>query len=413
MVELAITPYDQEKQYIVKKHSSLIQSNNITTLQQRKAFNVMIFFARQELKQDPNLRIFTLDLNILRKLAGIKDTNLKNVKEALRSMQDLKIEYNVLGKDKEEIRESIVILPKVKIKTDKNTSLLSFEFPTDILEQIKNPKMYANLDLLIVRDLNSKYSLALYEILKDYINIGQLRINIKDLKTALGVDQNKGYIIYTSFNRRVLKPAIDEINEKTDLQVKYKAIKSGTGYKEIVFTMEIKQDKPTLINNLDYISIQLQQYWFNTEEILNYKRKYDDQYIIDNLEKAKKTAEGGKINNLKGYIITALNNDYRDKKTPYEIQQDQEKERKKQEIQLEEDNKRKQQEIAKQEREKRQQKAIELLEEKGESFKQTMINEFKKDKSDFIITQIERYGIENPITNGMFLDFVYDYNFKS
>lgn len=260
MVELAITPYDQEKQYIVKKHSSLIQSNNITTLQQRKAFNVMIFFARQELKQDPNLRIFTLDLNILRKLAGIKDTNLKNVKEALRSMQDLKIEYNVLGKDKEEIRESIVILPKVKIKTDKNTSLLSFEFPTDILEQIKNPKMYANLDLLIVRDLNSKYSLALYEILKDYINIGQLRINIKDLKTALGVDQNKGYIIYTSFNRRVLKPAIDEINEKTDLQVKYKAIKSGTGYKEIVFTMEIKQDKPTLINNLDYISIQLQQY---------------------------------------------------------------------------------------------------------------------------------------------------------
>ena len=413
MVELAITPYDQEKQYIVKKHSSLIQSNNITTLQQRKAFNVMIFFARQELKQDPNLRIFTLDLNILRKLAGIKDTNLKNVKEALRSMQDLKIEYNVLGKDKEEIRESIVILPKVKIKTDKNTSLLSFEFPTDILEQIKNPKMYANLDLLIVRDLNSKYSLALYEILKDYINIGQLRINIKDLKTALGVDQNKGYIIYTSFNRRVLKPAIDEINEKTDLQVKYKAIKSGTGYKEIVFTMEIKQDKPTLINNLDYISIQLQQYWFNTEEILNYKRKYDDQYIIDNLEKAKKTAEGGKINNLKGYIITALNNDYRDKKTPYEIQQDQEKEKKKQEIQLEEDNKRKQQEIAKQEREKRQQKAIELLEEKGESFKQTMINEFKKDKSDFIITQIERYGIENPITNGMFLDFVYDYNFKS
>ena len=413
MVELAITPYDQEKQYIVKKHSSLIQSNNITTLQQRKAFNVMIFFARQELKQDPNLRIFTLDLNILRKLAGIKDTNLKNVKEALRSMQDLKIEYNVLGKDKEEIRESIVILPKVKIKTDKNTSLLSFEFPTDILEQIKNPKMYANLDLLIVRDLNSKYSLALYEILKDYINIGQLRINIKDLKTALGVDQNKGYIIYTSFNRRVLKPAIDEINEKTDLQVKYKAIKSGTGYKEIVFTMEIKQDKPTLINNLDYISIQLQQYWFNTEEILNYKRKYDDQYIIDNLEKAKKTAEGGKINNLKGYIITALNNDYRDKKTPYEIQQDQEKERKKQEIQLEEDNKRKQQEIAKQEREKRQQKAIELLEEKGESFKQTMINEFKKDKSDFIITQIERYGIENPITNGMFLDFVYDYNIKS
>ena len=84
------------KPVIIKKHSSLIQTNNITTLQQRKAFNVMIYTARQELKENPDLRLFTIDLHQLRQLAGLKDTNIKNIKEALKVMQDLKIEYNVL-----------------------------------------------------------------------------------------------------------------------------------------------------------------------------------------------------------------------------------------------------------------------------------------------------------------------------
>jgi hypothetical protein len=97
MKELTITPYnEQDNKLVVKKHSSLIQTNNITTLQQRKAFNVMIYVAKQCLFLNPEQREFEIDLKLLRELAGLKDTNLKNIKEALRVMQDIKLEYNIL-----------------------------------------------------------------------------------------------------------------------------------------------------------------------------------------------------------------------------------------------------------------------------------------------------------------------------
>jgi hypothetical protein len=59
----------------------------------------------------------------------------------------------------------------VEIRTDKNDCFVEFEFPTRILESIQRPQMYAKLDLFIIRDFSSKYSVALYELLKDYQGI--------------------------------------------------------------------------------------------------------------------------------------------------------------------------------------------------------------------------------------------------
>jgi len=64
---------------------------------------------------------------------------------------------------------------------------LEFEFPTPILEAVKNPQMYVKLDLLILRGLNSKYSSALYESLKDYQKLKKIRIEIDRLRKLMGV----------------------------------------------------------------------------------------------------------------------------------------------------------------------------------------------------------------------------------
>lgn len=410
MVELLINKYDNDKQLVVKKHSSLIQSNNITTLQQRKAFNVMIFTARQELKVNPETRIFTIDLHFLRKLAGIKDTNLKNVKEALKTMQDLKIEYNILGKDKE-TRESIVLLPMVRIETNQNNSLLSFEFPTDILERIKNPKMYANLDLLIVRDLNSKYSLALYEILKDYANLWVLKININDLKKALWVENIRGYKVFSDFNRRVLKPAVKEINEKTDIQASYKGIKRGVEYIQVEFTIKIKSNQQAL--TFDTVSFELQQLGFTETEIHNIKNQYEESYILENIQIIKQDFQNGKIQNIKGYTITALNKDFRKNKTQYEIQQEEIKQQQKEEAERLERERQQQEEKERQEAIQKQEELERKLKEKGEDYIKQMqelfIKDLQENNKQFVLQQVKKYWIENPMIKWLFMDFVSKY----
>ena len=370
----------------------------------------MIYTARQELKANPETRIFTIDLHLLRKLAGIKDTNLKNVKEALRTMQDLKIEYNILGKDTE-TRESIVLLPMVRIETNINNSLLSFEFPTDILERIKNPRMYANLDLLIVRDLNSKYSLALYEILKDYANLWVLKINVSDLKKALWVEEIRGYKIFSDFNRRVLNPAVKEINEKTDIQASYKGIKQGVEYIQVEFTIKIKSNQQAL--TFDTVSFELQQLGFTETEIQNIKNQYEESYILENIQITKQDYKNGKVQNLKGYTITALNKDFRKNKTQYEIQQEELKQQQQQEAERLERERQQQEEQEKQEKIQKQQDIENIINERGEEFKRQMQELFIKDlenkSSTFTLQQVKRFWIENPMIKWLYLDFVSKY----
>ena len=53
----------------IKKHSSLVQMNNVTTLQQKKAINALIRVAKDQLKRDPEKRVFEIDLTLVKKLS--------------------------------------------------------------------------------------------------------------------------------------------------------------------------------------------------------------------------------------------------------------------------------------------------------------------------------------------------------
>ncbi len=46
----------------IKKHSSLVQMGNITTLRERKTLNALIYIAKDQLKRQPEERRFTCDL---------------------------------------------------------------------------------------------------------------------------------------------------------------------------------------------------------------------------------------------------------------------------------------------------------------------------------------------------------------
>lgn len=54
-----ITLFDADQTYReIKKHSSMVQMNNITSLQERKALNALMRVAKDMLKREPEKRIF-------------------------------------------------------------------------------------------------------------------------------------------------------------------------------------------------------------------------------------------------------------------------------------------------------------------------------------------------------------------
>jgi hypothetical protein len=101
--------------YEIKKHSGIVQMGNITTLQERKTLNALLWIAKDILKRVPDERMFVCDLGLLKRLAGNKDSDNVELKNALRNLKNRQIEYNVLNKDNGKIWGILSFLAEVKI----------------------------------------------------------------------------------------------------------------------------------------------------------------------------------------------------------------------------------------------------------------------------------------------------------
>lgn len=150
-----ISLFEEHKGVIeIKKHSALVAMSNVTSTQQRRLINPLLRIAKDQLKRNPDSRVFSVEVGLLKRLSGIARNDNSELKENLKNFVKLVIEYNILGKDKE-IWGAFPFLSWVQILGDRRgkTATLKFELATPILEAVKNPKMYVRLNLLIQRGL--------------------------------------------------------------------------------------------------------------------------------------------------------------------------------------------------------------------------------------------------------------------
>lgn len=86
--------------------------------------------------------------------------------------------------------------------------------------------------------MSSKHSPRLYEILKSYQkNNSQWFFEINELKYLLDCEN---YQRWPDFKRRVLDPAVEEINKYTDLSIAYKDVRKGRAVVRVEFFMDKK-----------------------------------------------------------------------------------------------------------------------------------------------------------------------------
>lgn len=106
-------------------------------------------------------------------------------------------------------------------------------------ELLQLKKLFTQYQLKNVLKLSGSYSIRIYELLKQYEKIRKREFKIENLKEILGI--NEEYSRFYDFERYVLKPAREEINEKTDIFIDYEKIKEGRRIGKIVFEIYSKQ----------------------------------------------------------------------------------------------------------------------------------------------------------------------------
>ena len=97
-----------------------------------------------------------------------------------------------------------------------NHGTITYSFPHQIEEMLLDSKMFAKINLVTIKGLKSKYSIALYELAEDYINAQIPNMKIENFRELMGLEKRQ-YYKFSMLRKRVIDMAINEINSSENI----------------------------------------------------------------------------------------------------------------------------------------------------------------------------------------------------
>lgn len=217
------------KQTQIKKHVASIHCSNSVSLLERRVFNALIFHAQTY--EQPKEPLFYISLSRLKELLRFQSRNNDALRDAIVGLTETTVKWN-LCKD----RSTMGIdwfSASLLASASYSRGVVRYEYSKAIMDLVKDPCVYANICLDAQASLSSKYSLALYENCIRYKSLGFTKsFPIDLLRELLGADFGC-YKKNSVLCQKIIKPAIKEINKKTNLVLCSRFIKQGNKIKAI------------------------------------------------------------------------------------------------------------------------------------------------------------------------------------
>lgn len=187
-------------------------------------------------------------------------------------------------------------------------------------------KRFTRYELKNILYLKNKHSIRIYELMKQYENIGKRKFELEEFKKLLMIEGQ--YERVYDLDRFVLNIAADEINKSTDININFKKIKKGRKVVGLLFTIDSKnKDEKVYIEFLNEfydikdmkLKMGLKDEKFNAEQIIKIYEKavemlgetHEDEidifeYVRLNYLEMKRTKG---VRNPFGYLLDALARD--------------------------------------------------------------------------------------------------------
>lgn len=295
----------------LKKHVGLIHSTNFLSLLERKIANALLYNAYSRLREQSEHQIHIANLS---EIIGYNSKDYKTIKKSLMSLLSTVLEWNILDNNKNSVWVASAMLSDAKI----DGPICTYSYSNRMRELCYYPEFYARLNLQTVALFKSTYGIALYENCARYRNIKHTPWMSMDMyRKLMGVTDGK-YIEFKNLNKRVIKPAITEVNNYSSIHVDVEFKKHGRIVTKIRFLIS---DKVKEVSHAGGLSNKLiDDFGVNCNQADSYIQTYGDEYIkekIQLIEKSKPYKEGS-IKNLSQYLKSALEQDYKPAKSSKE-----------------------------------------------------------------------------------------------
>ena len=311
----------------VIKASPAIQIQSKITHLQRRAWNVLLANAYNEL---PDRDIHSVSMTELAAKLGYDSKDQEYLKETLEALVDCTVKWNILGKNKKEIWGAASLLAEVRIED----GICFYQYSHTLRQKLHNPLMYTRLNLRLQNEFRSQYALILWEVCFDYFDVhwGQGEtpfIPIQTFRELMGVETHE-YSEFKDLNKKIIKPAIKEINTLTDYFVEVEQKRFGRKVAELKFRI-IKVKKLSVqesvfpdVEDLSPVAMELVQTNVDRAVALEIATAEWEFVLPDKLptpgdytdflayvsEKVEMSMYASNVNNTGGYIVEAIRNNY-------------------------------------------------------------------------------------------------------
>lgn len=119
--------------------------------------------------------------------------------------------------------------------------LVQLKFASSIIPYLARLEgEYTSYKIKSIAQMTSTYAIRLYELLIQWKDVGKRNVDLDELKNMLGV--SKEYAVLKNFKARVLDVAVSQVNEFSDLDVRYENVKVGRKVTGFLFFFGAKQE---------------------------------------------------------------------------------------------------------------------------------------------------------------------------
>jgi plasmid replication initiation protein len=227
-----------KKDLVVKDNALINASYNLDLVEQRLIL-LAIIEARQNGTSTNKVLTVYAD-SYVNQFDVHRNTAYQALRDACENLFERRFSYQVLSPkgNLEQVKSRWV----QRISYVENEALVRLQFSDDVVPLITNlEKHFTSYELEQVSQLNSAYAVRLYELLIAWRGSCKTPIyEMSEFRNRLGVEASE-YKLMHQFKSRVLDLAIEQINEHTDITVKYDQHKAGRVITGFSFTFGFKK----------------------------------------------------------------------------------------------------------------------------------------------------------------------------
>ncbi len=235
--------FDQTKTVLPAELARGVYMRNAPSLQALKLMHLMVATAGGRMADPVRHEIRLADI---RSIEGMKNHDRESLTPLFEELRAVVIREGDPTDDEQKViigglLDHAILNRKDPISGD---TLLSWFFGRMFLDMAENSNHWAILDRQTVFHLSSKYSVLLFQHVASLANLNRMNaktFTVPELRALLGVPEGK-LSRFSNLNTWALKPAIDEINHLSRLNLTVTPKKIGRTVASVTIGWQVKDD---------------------------------------------------------------------------------------------------------------------------------------------------------------------------